>query len=101
MGAFDQMQIEQALADLNASIDAKWAVQEGSLCKTFQFSGFDRAFSFMTALALYADKVDHHPDWRNCYRRVDIRLTTFDVKGLSQKDFDFAQQAETLSLDHA
>lgn len=94
MDKLQRNQIAAALSALNATADPLWTVEQDFLCKSFTFKSFNRAFSFMTALALYAEKVDHHPDWCNCFRRVDIRLSTFDVHGLTQQDFDFAQQAE-------
>lgn len=94
MKAYDEDQIQQALHVLNEQVEIAWVVDEGALAKAFSFPSFGHAFSFMTALALYAEKVDHHPDWRNCFRRVDIRLSTFDVHGLTSQDFDFALQAE-------
>ena len=98
MTAYDKIQIQQALEDLNNQVEVAWVVDEGGLTKTFSFPSFARAFSFMTAMALYAEKVDHHPDWRNCFRRVDIRLSTFDVQGLTQQDFDFALQSEKMAV---
>lgn len=98
MKAYDQDQIQQALHALNEQVEEAWVVDEGMLAKTFSFPSFGHAFSFMTALALYAEKVDHHPDWRNCFRRVDIRLSTFDVHGLTSQDFDFALRAEKFAM---
>ncbi|MEM8985706.1 MAG: 4a-hydroxytetrahydrobiopterin dehydratase [Pseudomonadota bacterium] len=69
-----------------------WAVVEGrnAIVKDFQFKDFNQAFGFMTRIALYADKVDHHPEWSNVYNKVNVTLTTHDAGGLSQKDIDMA-----------
>lgn len=57
-----------------------------ALTRTFTFADFNAAFGFMTRVALYADKHDHHPEWFNVYNRVEITLTTHDVDGLSARD---------------
>ena len=95
--ALDKDLLEQMLTVLNDRSETSWEIENDSLSKTFVFASFREAFAFMTAMALYAEKVDHHPDWRNCYRQVDIRLTSFDIKALSQLDFDFAEQADLVA----
>ncbi len=57
-----------------------------ALTRTFTFADFNQAFGFMTRVALYADKADHHPEWFNVYNRVEITLTTHDADGLSARD---------------
>ena len=54
--------------------------------RTVRFEDFNAAFGFMTRVALWADKNDHHPEWFNVYNRVEITLTTHDANGLSQRD---------------
>ena len=56
-----------------------WDYLEGRLCSEFQFKNFVQAFSFMTAVALEAEKMNHHPDWSNCWNKVEIRLSTHDA----------------------
>jgi 4a-hydroxytetrahydrobiopterin dehydratase len=58
--------------------------------RQLQFGDFNAAFGFMTRVALAADKQDHHPEWFNVYSRVDIRLSTHDAGGLTQRDFTLA-----------
>lgn len=62
--------------------------------RAFQFADFNQAFGFMTRVALYADKADHHPEWSNVYNRVRITLTTHDADGLSARDAAMAQAIE-------
>ncbi|WP_088309483.1 4a-hydroxytetrahydrobiopterin dehydratase [Novosphingobium sp. B 225] len=57
-----------------------------ALERKFKFKDFNAAFGFMTRVALYADKHDHHPEWFNVYNRVEITLTTHDADGLSARD---------------
>lgn len=65
--------------------------EEGqSLTKTYQFDNFAQAFSFMTQVALYAEKVNHHPEWTNIYNKVQVRLFTHDCDGVSAKDIALA-----------
>ncbi len=68
----------------------------GVIGREFVFEDFAQAFAFMTELALFAEKHDHHPEWFNVYRRVRIDLTTHDVNGVSSKDLAFAQAADRL-----
>lgn len=69
-----------------------WALREDGLAITrrFTFHDFNEAFGFMTRVALYAEKADHHPEWFNVWNRVDVTLTTHDAGGLSQRDVAMA-----------
>ena len=63
----------------------------------FKFGSFASAFAFMTQVALLAEKQDHHPDWSNSYRQVQIRFTSHDVGGLSERDFVMARLINKIS----
>ncbi len=62
-----------------------------AIVRAFSFADFNAAFGFMTRVALYADKADHHPEWANVYNRVEITLTTHDAGGLSARDAAMAR----------
>lgn len=70
--------------------------QGKAIQKTYSFKTFSEAFGFMTRIALAAEKMDHHPDWSNVYNRVDVRLSTHDIGGLSQKDIRLAHRIEEI-----
>ncbi|MFN9449789.1 MAG: 4a-hydroxytetrahydrobiopterin dehydratase [Rubrivivax sp.] len=58
--------------------------------RSLRFADFGAAFGFMARIALAAEKMDHHPEWFNVYNRVDIRLSTHDAGGLTERDFRLA-----------
>ena len=62
--------------------------------KLFKFADFKEAFSFMTSIAMKAEQINHHPEWENVYNKVTITLTTHDVGGVSELDYEMAIFAE-------
>ncbi|MGL4650962.1 MAG: 4a-hydroxytetrahydrobiopterin dehydratase [Caldilineaceae bacterium] len=60
-----------------------WQETDGRLTRTFRFADFTAAFAFMTKVALVAEKMDHHPDWRNVWNTVEITLATHDAGNLA------------------
>jgi len=85
----DREATEAALAGLEG-----WtlAPDGGAILRTFTFRNFSEAFGFMSRVALAAEKMDHHPDWSNVYRTVEVRLNTHDAGGLTALDFDLARK---------
>jgi 4a-hydroxytetrahydrobiopterin dehydratase len=73
-----------------------WTLEKGQIRRSFEFDDFVHAFSFMTAVALAAERMNHHPDWSNVYNRVDISLSSHDVDGLSERDFKLAGRIDSL-----
>ena len=67
-----------------------WKVVNGKLSKSFEFKDFIEAFSFMTRVAMHAEKMNHHPEWFNVYNRVNIDLVTHDLNGISNYDMKLA-----------
>jgi len=68
-----------------------------AIAKTFAFRDFNEAFGFMARVALVAEKHDHHPEWRNVYRTVDVVLSTHDAGGLTAKDIDLAKAMNAIA----
>lgn len=83
---------EERRALLPALGESGWdAAPEGdAICKTWRFGDFSEAFGFMARVALCAEKMDHHPDWRNVWNRVEITLSTHSCDGLSVLDIELA-----------
>lgn len=78
-------EIESAISSLKA-----WVVKDYKLHRSFKFRNFVEAFTFMTEVALHAEKMDHHPEWFNVYNTVTIDLMTHDVNGISDHDIKLA-----------
>ena len=78
-------EIESAISNLEA-----WAIKDSKLHRSFKFENFIEAFTFMTEIALQAEKMDHHPEWFNVYNTVTIDLMTHDVNGISDQDIKLA-----------
>ncbi len=70
-----------------------WSEVNGrdAIAKTFTFRDFNEAFGFMTRVALVAEKNDHHPEWRNVYKTVEVVLSTHDAGGVTEKDIALAE----------
>jgi 4a-hydroxytetrahydrobiopterin dehydratase len=86
---------EKAITEALPSVSG-WALKGDGIERSYRFVDFITAFAFMTRVALLAEKADHHPEWSNVYNRVDIRLTTHDASGLSEKDFSLARAIDTI-----
>ena len=73
-----------------------WKREENrdAITRELVFPDFNRAFAFMTQVALAAEKADHHPEWSNVYNKVRVTLSTHDAGGVTQKDLDLARVAD-------
>ena len=87
---------DAALAPL---LESGWRMVEGrdAIAKTFVFRNFVDAFGFMTRAALWAEKWNHHPEWSNVYKSVEVTLTSHDVEGLSARDVKLACKMDELA----
>ncbi|MDH5472830.1 MAG: 4a-hydroxytetrahydrobiopterin dehydratase [Gammaproteobacteria bacterium] len=67
-----------------------WIFKNNRLHREFSFKDFEQAFSFMSQVAILAEKHNHHPEWSNIYNKVTINLTTHEANGISERDFQLA-----------
>ncbi len=76
-----------------------WSMVDGreAIAKTFEFANFVEAFGWMSKVALAAEKLDHHPEWSNVYKTVEVTLTTHDAGGLSELDVKLAKRMDALA----
>jgi 4a-hydroxytetrahydrobiopterin dehydratase len=76
-----------------------WSVVDGrdAIGKKFVFADFNEAFGFMTRAALVAEKLDHHPEWFNVYKTVEVTLSTHDAGGLTELDFKLAEAMDKIA----
>ncbi|KAM3721137.1 putative pterin-4-alpha-carbinolamine dehydratase [Dirofilaria immitis] len=84
---------------LQPLLDKGWRMVEDrdAIQKNLQFKNFNETFGFMTQVAMYAEKMDHHPEWFNIYNKIEVTLSSHDVNGLSEKDIKLACFIEELS----
>jgi 4a-hydroxytetrahydrobiopterin dehydratase len=78
---------------------AGWSEVAGrdAIAKKFVFKDFNQAFGFMTRAALVAEKMDHHPEWFNVYKTVDVTLSTHDAGGVTELDIKLAEAMDRLA----
>ena len=83
-----------ALGKLNG-----WSEVSGrdAITRKFVFKDFNQAFGFMTRAALVAEKMDHHPEWFNVYKTVDVILSTHDAGGLTDRDVKLAEAMDRIA----
>ncbi len=86
-------------SDINQQLDELpgWSLREGKLYREFRLGNFNRAWGFMSRVALLAEQMDHHPEWSNVYGTVEIYLTTHDAGGISTRDFELAGKINALN----
>lgn len=85
------------MTDREALAAAGWRDEGDALVKAFRFDDFSQAFGFMTRVALAAEAADHHPDWRNVWNRVEIRLASHDAGTVTARDIALAQRIDALA----
>lgn len=86
---------DQQIADYLGQLDG-WEYVDGAIETTFEFKDFKEAFSVMTRIAFECEAQGHHPDWSNVYKTVNIRLSTHDANGVTEKDFVLARSIEEI-----
>ena len=92
----DDFERSEYLSELR---DVGWELEpeRDALKKTYKFKNFIEAFGWMSQIAIWAEKLDHHPEWFNVYRTVDVLLTSHDVNGLSMRDIKMARIMDELA----
>ena len=85
--------------ELQAWLDghAHWQWVDGKLERTLRFADFQQAFGFMAAVALAAERMNHHPEWFNVWNTVRIELNTHDAGGITELDFQLAEFIEAVA----
>jgi 4a-hydroxytetrahydrobiopterin dehydratase len=68
-----------------------------ALLRTYKFKDFSEAFAFLTRVALHAEKADHHPEFTSVWNRVDLRLTSQDAGGVTDRDIKLAEAIAALA----
>lgn len=86
--------LDDALEALNG-----WEAINGgkAIHRTYGFADFPEAFAFMTQVALVAEKLDHHPEWFNVYRTVDVTLSTHSAGGVTRLDLNLARRMDEIA----
>ncbi|MEJ7634045.1 4a-hydroxytetrahydrobiopterin dehydratase [Aeromicrobium sp.] len=92
MPSLTDAQIEEALESLNG-----WSHDGDAIVKSFQLADFRAALDFMNRAAGPIEEMDHHPEWTNVYDRVDIRLSSHDVGGITDRDIRLATVLERVA----
>jgi 4a-hydroxytetrahydrobiopterin dehydratase len=92
MGGMSTDEIGEALQGLTG-----WAYDGDALIKTFAFSDFAAAIDFMATARPSIDELNHHPEWTNVYNRIDVRLNSHDVGGITDRDFRLASLLDELA----
>ncbi len=92
----DRVKLNESEVQEKLKSHGGWHLEDGgkAISKTFGFASFREAFAFMTECALVAEKLDHHPDWKNSYATVDVALSTHSSGGLTELDFQLALEMD-------
>ena len=94
MGLLREPEVSEELRSLPG-----WERRGDRLVRTFRFADFVRAFGWMTSVALVAEKMNHHPEWRNVYGTVEVELTSHDAGGITERDVRLAREMNRLFGD--
>ncbi len=82
-------EVSAALAEL-----PRWSLVDGKLHRRLEFTDFREAFGFMAMIATAAEAMDHHPEWKNVWRTVEIWLVTHDSAGITRRDVALAREID-------
>ena len=95
------MNIKVNKDNLERLVKENWKIlsERAPISKSYKFKQFNEAFSFMTSVAMFAEKINHHPEWFNVYSRVDVVLTTHDLNGVSELDIKLAVHMDSFAYN--
>lgn len=95
----EKLSEEERERELQPLLEAGWRMVEGrdAIAKSYSFANFVEAFGWMTRAALWAEKLNHHPEWSNVYRKVEVTLSTHDAGGLTMLDVSLARKMDALA----
>jgi 4a-hydroxytetrahydrobiopterin dehydratase len=91
MRALTEFEIKARMSTIDG-----WTYENNAIHTTFEFDNFKDTFSVMTRIAFEIEKLNHHPNWTNVYNTLSISLSTHDVNGVSEKDFELAKIIDEL-----
>lgn len=86
-----ESEIQRRVAELPG-----WTAEDRCLRRTFEFGSFVTAFGWMASVALVAEAMNHHPEWKNVYGRVEVALSSHDAGGVTERDFRLAAEMSRL-----
>jgi 4a-hydroxytetrahydrobiopterin dehydratase len=86
---------EQAAEHMKALPD--WELGRDRIKRTFRFKDFVEAFGWMSSVALVAERMNHHPEWRNVWATVEVELSTHDAGGLTELDMKLASAMDAMA----
>jgi len=92
MEKLSDAELSAALAELPG-----WKIEKGKLHREYKFADFIHAFGFMSTSALAIEKMNHHPEWFNVYKNVEVTLSTHDAGGLTDLDIELAEAMDKLA----
>jgi 4a-hydroxytetrahydrobiopterin dehydratase len=93
----DKLSAEARKSALAGLAGWKEVAGQDAIAKTFTFKDFNEAFGFMSRVALVAEKNDHHPEWRNVYKTVEVVLSTHDAGGVTNNDVELAKAMNAIT----
>lgn len=91
MEIYNETTAQSVLVDLK-----NWTFLKDGIEKKFEFKNFSQALAFIVQVGLLAESKNHHPELFNVYNKVNIRLSTHDANGVTDKDFELAKAIEKL-----
>ena len=86
---------DDEISDALTALDG-WERRDAALTKSFEFADCTEACSFLTGVALIAERLFHHPEWSNVWSRVEIAITNHDAGGLTELDVEFCRRVDRL-----